>query len=29
MMILRMGKPKLTNSFIEQNLSIKQLVAIY
>ena len=29
MMILRLGKPKLTNSFIEWNGSIKQLAAIY
>ena len=29
MMILHMGKSKLTNSFIERNVSIKQLAAIY
>ena len=29
MMILRLGKPKLTNSFIKWNVSIKQFVAIY
>ena len=29
MMILRLGKPKLTNSFIERDVSIKELVAIY
>ena len=29
MMILRLGKPKLTNSFIEPNVLIKELVAIY
>ena len=29
MMILHLGKPKLTYSFIEQNVSIKQVAAIY
>ena len=29
MMILRFRKPKLTNSFIERNVSIKQSAAIY
>ena len=28
MMILRLGKPKLTNSFIARNVSIKLLAAI-